>query len=204
MRDVFWEEFIASLCNAEESGMLLFTSSMKVALVTIHHPLKNVPSLISIALIHNKLNLLSSSLQNDFGIKKPKIAVLGLNPHSGENGLLGLEENAIIIPALQTFKKKNIFVQGPFPADGFFGQHLYKNYDAVLAMYHDQGLTPLKMSGMDEGVNYTMGLPIIRTSPDHGTAFEIAGKGIATSTSIESAIRAAAHIIIQRKKGEFV
>jgi 4-hydroxythreonine-4-phosphate dehydrogenase len=197
-------EFIASLCRVKENGMLLFTHSMRVALITIHHPLKNVAALISTELIHKKLNLLSSSLQNDFGISKPKIAVLGLNPHSGENGLLGMEEKEIIIPALKKYKRKNILIEGPFPADGFFGQHLYKNFDAVLAMYHDQGLTPLKMSGMDEGVNFTMGLPIVRTSPDHGTAFAIAGKGIATSKSMESAIQAAVKIIAQRKKGEFV
>ncbi|MBS4029271.1 MAG: 4-hydroxythreonine-4-phosphate dehydrogenase PdxA [Ignavibacteriales bacterium] len=191
-------EFVAELSGSKNFGMMLMTPAMRVSLVTVHHPLKDVPSNISQKAIVKKLELLSTSLRNDFGITKPRIAVLGLNPHAGENGLLGKEDGEIIIPAIQSFKEKNVIVKGPFPADAFFGEHKYKNFDAVLAMYHDQGLIPLKMSGMNEGVNFTMGLPIVRTSPAHGTAFDIAGKGIANPSSMIAAIKSAVHIARRR------
>jgi 4-hydroxythreonine-4-phosphate dehydrogenase len=184
-------EYIASLTCSENFGMMLYSPTMKIALATIHTSLESVSSLLTKESVQQKLQLIFECLVSDFKIIHPRIAVLGLNPHAGERGLFGTEENSIIIPAIQFMKSKNYFVDGPFPADGFFGTHSYRHYDAVLAMYHDQGLIPLKISGMNEGVNFTMGLPIIRTSPAHGTAFDIAGKGIADATSMKSAIREA-------------
>jgi len=135
----------------------------------------------------------------DFGIASPAIAVLGLNPHAGESGLLGPEERATIAPALRRARRRNIRAEGPFPADAFFGTHAYARYDAVLAMYHDQGLIPVKLKGFRVGVNVSVGLPIVRTSPDHGTAFDIAGKGVADPSSMLEAIRLAVSIIRHRR-----
>jgi len=146
-----------------------------------------------------KLTIVSESCKKDFGIRKPRIAMLSLNPHAGEEGILGNEENKILIPVLKAINKKKIYVDGPFPSDGFFGTHSHADYDAILAMYHDQGLIPLKMAGFSTGVNFTSGLPIVRTSPDHGTAFEIAGKGIADPSSMIEAIGLAVKIIDNRK-----
>ena len=140
------------------------------------------------------------TLKDDFGIAKPRIAVLGVNPHAGEGGMLGNEEQQIIKPAIIEIKKKGDLVFGPFPADGFFGTQTYRKYDAVLAMYHDQGLVPFKALAFDRGINYTAGLPIVRTSPDHGTAYDIAGKGIADPTSMREAIFAACDIVKVRRE----
>ncbi len=193
-------EMLAMLTRSERVTMMLISKKMRVALATVHVPLKKVSENIFVDRIVEKLDTVNSSLKNDLGIVKPSIAVLGLNPHAGENGAIGTEENEIIIPALKKALEKGINAVGPFPADGFFASQSYKNYDVILAMYHDQGLIPLKMSGFDEGVNFSAGLKIIRTSPDHGTAFDIAGKNIANPGSMISAIQLATSIIEQRKK----
>ncbi|MBI3189276.1 MAG: 4-hydroxythreonine-4-phosphate dehydrogenase PdxA [Ignavibacteriales bacterium] len=192
-------EMIASLTSSEKFMMMLLAGTFRVGLATIHVPVKMVASLLSQKVVSEKLFLLHHSLKNDFGITSPRIAVLGLNPHAGENGNIGDEEIRNIIPAVKQSKRMKMKVEGPFPADGFFGKHLYKKYDAVLAMYHDQGLIPLKMQGFDIGVNFTAGLQIVRTSPDHGTAFDIAGRGIANPSSMIEAIKLAVSIIHNRK-----
>ena len=149
--------------------------------------------------VFKKLKILSHSLLSDFGIRNPRIAVLGLNPHAGDNGVLGSEEIDHIVPALEEARKMKILAFGPFPADGFFGAGRFSQFDAVLAMYHDQGLTPFKALTMDQGVNYTAGLPVVRTSPAHGTAFELAGKGEASATSFRNAIFTAVDVVRQRR-----
>jgi len=158
---------------------------------------------ISKETILRKLNILNDSLKKDFGIDKPKIAVLGLNPHAGDEGLIGKEEETIIKPAIKDAKQNNLFVTGPFSADGFFARQYHNRFDAVLAMYHDQGLIPFKALASGEGVNYTAGLPVIRTSPDHGTAFDIAGKGKADESSLRTAIFESIHIINNRNRFEY-
>jgi 4-hydroxythreonine-4-phosphate dehydrogenase len=178
--------------------MFMVAGSLRVATLTGHVPLAEVPHLINQDRLAYKLNLLLQSLRRDFGIDKPKVAVLGLNPHAGEQGMLGNEENQIISPVIAHFQREGHLVFGPFPADGFFGMLRLREYDAVLAMYHDQGLMPFKMLGFEEGVNFTAGLPIVRTSPDHGTAYDIAGKGIANENSLRSAIFLACDIIQHR------
>lgn len=191
-------EMLAELCGNPKVTMMLIAQSFRVGLATVHIPLKLVSTTLSRSLILEKLSIIHRSLKNDFGIRKPKIAILGLNPHAGEQNLIGTEETAILIPAVRKAKQSGMHVDGPFPADGFFGTHSYKLYDAVLAMYHDQGLIPLKMKGFATGVNFTAGLPIIRTSPDHGTAFDIAGKGIADPSSMNEAIQLAVSIAHRR------
>jgi 4-hydroxythreonine-4-phosphate dehydrogenase len=193
-------EMLAMLTRSDRVTMMLISKTMRVALATVHVPLKKVPENLFIDRIVEKLDTVSASLRRDLGIAKPCIAVLALNPHAGENGAIGTEELEVISPAIKKAQDKEINAAGPFPADGFFASHSYKKYDAILAMYHDQGLIPLKMSGFDEGVNFSAGLKIIRTSPDHGTAFDIAGKNIANPGSMISAIQLAASIIEQRKK----
>lgn len=192
-------EMLAELCGDPKVTMMLIAQSFRVGLATVHIPLKTVSTTLSRSLIAEKLSIIHRSLKNDFGIRKPKIAILGLNPHAGEQNLIGTEETAILIPAVRKAKKSGMSVDGPFPADGFFGTHAYNLYDAVLAMYHDQGLIPLKMKGFATGVNFTAGLPIIRTSPDHGTAFDIAGKGVADPSSMNEAIQLA--VSIARRRG---
>lgn len=193
-------EMLAKICNADNVAMMLIANNLRVGLATIHSALNKVSKTLSKELIAGKLSLIYSSLRKDFGIRQPKIAVLGLNPHAGENGAMGNEEIEIIEPAIRVAKRKGDHVDGPFPSDGFFGMHIYQKYDAVLAMYHDQGLIPLKMMGFNIGVNYTAGLPIVRTSPDHGTAFPMAGKGIANPSSMIEAIKLAVQIIKNRKR----
>ncbi len=180
------------------SLMMMVTEKMKIAMVTGHLPLSKVSEVITKDRLQKKLKILIGTLQNDFGISKPKIAVLGLNPHAGENGLLGKEENEIISPVVSDFKNRGNLVYGPFPADGFFGSLNYRKFDAVLAMYHDQGLIPFKILAFDSGVNYTAGLSVVRTSPDHGTAYNIAGKNLASPTSLREAIYLACDIIKAR------
>jgi 4-hydroxythreonine-4-phosphate dehydrogenase len=191
-------EFFISLSNGAEGIMILTSSLMKIALVTTHVPLKDVSSIISKEMIVSKTEVFHQSLQKDFGILNPKIAILSLNPHSGENGKIGTEEIEVQIPAISELKTKNILAFGPFPTDGFFGSSAPSNYDGVLAMYHDQGLSVFKALSFDEGVNYTAGLPIVRTSPDHGTAFDIAGKNKASETSMRNALYSAADIFTNR------
>lgn len=174
--------------DGEKSLMILVKDSLRVALVTGHVPLAEVPSLLSKDKIVEAVSLFENSLKRDFRVGKPRIAVLSLNPHAGENGLLGSEENDIIIPAIKELQANKILCFGPYAADGFFGSGDYTHFDGVLAMYHDQGLAPFKTIAMEEGVNFTAGLPVIRTSPAHGTAFSIAGKNQASEESFRQAI----------------
>ena len=195
-------EYLADLTGAEKVGMMLVNKAMRVGLATIHVPLRDVAGAISIGLIAERLQLYHQALKNDFGISGPKIAVLGLNPHAGDGGVLGTEELDVIGPALEMARKEGIDVTGPWPADGFFGTGGYKDVDMVFAMYHDQGLIPLKLAGFGGGVNVTAGLPIIRTSPDHGTAFPLAGKNMADSGSMLSAALLALDMIKRRSTNQ--
>lgn len=192
-------EYLAHLSGVDEALMMMVTEDLRVALVTSHIPLKDVPNVINENIVLDKIKNLNNSLIKDFGIVRPRIAVLGLNPHAGERGSMGTEESEIISPAIQKAMEKGILTFGPYPADGFFGSRHYLKFDAVLAMYHDQGLTGFKSLAFDNGVNFTAGLPIVRTSPDHGTAFDIAGKGIANEQSMRSAIYLAMDIYKTRK-----
>lgn len=191
-------EYLTHEFKATESLMLLTGQELRVGLVTEHVPLKEVPGLISKERVELKIRLLELSLKNDFNISKPKIAVLGLNPHAGDEGLIGSEENETIRPVIIDLKNKGKLVFGPFPADGFFAAGQYKKYDGVIAMYHDQGLIPFKSLSFESGVNFTAGLPVIRTSPDHGTAYNIAGKNLADEGSMRQAIYLAADIVKHR------
>ncbi|AFK05023.1 4-hydroxythreonine-4-phosphate dehydrogenase [Emticicia oligotrophica DSM 17448] len=193
-------EFLANAFEVKDELMFMVSENLKIGVATAHIPLEQVKSALNKELIINKIAQIKSSLIKDFGIQKPKIAVLGLNPHAGENGLLGNEENEVIIPAISECKKKGDLVVGPFPADGFFGTSAWKNYDAVLAMYHDQGLMPFKMIAFENGVNFTAGLPKVRTSPDHGTAYDIAGKNQADESSMLHAIYTAIDITRNREE----
>ncbi|TAE00674.1 MAG: 4-hydroxythreonine-4-phosphate dehydrogenase PdxA [Bacteroidetes bacterium] len=203
-------EYYAANFGTGESLMLLIAEELRVGTVTGHIPVSKISESISKEKIIAKTNVLLQSLKYDFGIKKPRVAILGLNPHAGEDGLLGMEEKEVIEPAIQVLKRKGHLVFGAFPADGFFATKSYTKYDAVLAMYHDQGLIPFKMLGFENGVNFTAGLSTIRTSPDHGTAYDIAGKGIASEESLRSAIFLAIDVFKSRilnpkpaKKEEF-
>lgn len=185
--------------GAEDVVMLLVAENMRVALLTEHIPVTELKGHISKEAILRKLKIMKASLIKDFGIDKPKMAVLALNPHAGDEGLIGTEEETIIKPAIIDAKENNLLAFGPYPADAFFARGHYEKFDAVLAMYHDQGLIPFKSLALGEGVNYTAGLPIVRTSPDHGTAFDIAGKGIANESSLLAAVFECVNII--RKRG---
>jgi len=192
--------FLKAVGEAKDVLMVLYADNLRVALVTEHLPVKDVAQHITKEAILSKLHLLHNSLRRDFGIDKPKIAVLGLNPHAGDEGLIGTEEEKIILPAVKEAKHK-MFVTGPYSADAFFARRSYLQFDAVLAMYHDQGLIPFKTIAAGEGVNYTAGLSFVRTSPDHGTAFDIAGKNIADPTSFTTAVFECIDII--RRRGEY-
>lgn len=188
-------EYITQYVGAQESLMMMVGENLRVGLITGHIPLSQVSSKVTKEKIIEKANLFLKSLQKDFGIGKPKIAILGLNPHAGEDGLLGKEEEEIIKPAIRELKDQNKLVFGPYPADGFFGMlHQYK-FDGVLAMYHDQGLIPFKSLAFSSGVNFTAGLPVVRTSPDHGTAYNIAGKNLADEGSMRAALLLASDIL---------
>ena len=191
-------EYFTSLSNTDISLMLMVHQNLRVALVTNHLPLEAVSTSLTKELICKKAKLLNQTLKKDFGIIKPKIAVLALNPHSGDNGLIGNEEVNIIHPAIKELNKQSILVFGPFPTDGFFANNGFAKFDGVLAMYHDQGLTAFKILSQNQGVNFTAGLPIVRTSPDHGTAYEIAGKGMADETSFRNAMYSAIDICRKR------
>jgi 4-hydroxythreonine-4-phosphate dehydrogenase len=197
-------EFFTKAFDTKDSLMLLCSGSLRVGVVTGHVPLQEVPQLITKERVQYKLNILERSLRQDFGIGKPRIAVLGLNPHAGEEGLLGTEEQEVIIPVIQDIKQKGRLVFGPFPADGFFGSGAYQKFDGILAMYHDQGLIPFKTLAFEQGVNYTAGLPIVRTSPDHGTAYDIAGQNIASESSMREALYLACDIARRRNEKETV
>ncbi len=193
-------EYLAEQFGVQDNLMFLVSQTLRVGVVTGHVPLGRVRQNITKERIAQKLTLMMQSLEQDFGIEKPKIAVLGLNPHAGEEGLLGNEENDIIKPVLAEWRNKGQLVFGPYPADGFFGTRAYTKFDAVLAMYHDQGLIPFKAIAFEEGVNFTAGMPAVRTSPDHGTAYDIAGKDLADETSMLQAIYTAIDVARNRKE----
>ncbi len=195
-------EYITQKFDGSASMMFLVSNQLRVGLVTNHVPVKDIAKHISEKLILKKLRIMEDSLKRDFGIVRPKIAVLGLNPHAGDSGLIGLEDEEIIKPTLEKARNENMLVFGPYAADGFFGMGLYRQFDAVLAMYHDQGLVPFKTLSFGHGVNFTAGLPIVRTSPDHGTAYDIAGKNIASEQSFREAIFVGIDVIRHRQNFE--
>ena len=191
-------EYLASTFGVENPLMMMISPAVKLAFVTNHVAIENVAKSISKELIIKKLKILNQSLIKDFGSTNPRIAVLSLNPHAGDKGLIGKEEENIIIPAIREAFDQKIYAFGPYPADGLFGSGNYSKFDAVLAMYHDQGMIPFKILADREGVNYTAGLPIVRTSPAHGTGYDIAGKNIADEQSFRSAIYLAIDILRNR------
>ncbi|MEN8121772.1 MAG: 4-hydroxythreonine-4-phosphate dehydrogenase PdxA [Bacteroidota bacterium] len=193
-------EYLKNKFKVNEVLMLMVSENLKVGVVTGHIPLKDVAEAITKDAILNKLRILNKSLIEDFAITNPKIGVLGLNPHAGDKGLIGKEEQEIIEPAIKEARNENIMALGPYPADGLFGSDDYAKFDAVLAMYHDQGLAPFKSLVFSEGVNYTAGLPVVRTSPAHGTAYDLAGKGKATPESFRQALYLAVDIYNNRLK----
>jgi 4-hydroxythreonine-4-phosphate dehydrogenase len=192
-------EFLARKFNTTAYLMLMVSETMKVGLVTTHLPVAKVAENITSDAIVSKLKIISESLKQDFAVIRPRIAVLGLNPHAGDNGLLGNEENDVIIPAIERAKNDGIIAMGPYSSDGFFGSEDYRKFDAILAMYHDQGLIPFKLASFESGVNYTAGLPVVRTSPAHGTAFPIAGEGKASPDSFRQALYLAIDIFKNRQ-----
>ena len=184
--------------NRQKALMILLKDDLRVALVTGHIPVKDIASTLTKELIMEKMTIFHRSLKQDFGIDCPRIAVFSLNPHAGDNGVIGTEESEIIIPAMQEMIAKGVQCFGPYPADGFMGSSNFCHFDGILAMYHDQGLAPFKALAMDEGVNFTAGLPIVRTSPAHGTAYDIAGQGIASESSFRKAIYTALDVYRNR------
>ncbi len=191
-------EYLMDQFGVNDVVMIMVNDTLRIGLVTGHIPLAQVASTITTELILKKIKTLHRSLMEDFVIRKPKIAVLGLNPHAGDQGLIGTEEKEVIIPAIRSAREEGILVFGPYPADGFFGSRQLTRFDAVLAMYHDQGLAPFKSMGFANGVNFTAGLPVVRTSPAHGTAFELAGKDEASPDSFRSALFLACDIYKNR------
>jgi 4-hydroxythreonine-4-phosphate dehydrogenase len=193
-------EYLTQAFGAGQSLMLMVGNDLKVGLITEHVPVKDISPLITKERIELKIRLLEMSLKKDFNISKPKIAVLGLNPHAGDEGLIGTEENEIIRPVIAELKNKGKVIYGPFAADGFFASGQHTKYDAVLAMYHDQGLVAFKTIAFEDGINFTAGLPVVRTSPDHGTAYNIVGKNIADESSMRQAIYKACDIVKHRQE----
>ncbi|WP_242447383.1 4-hydroxythreonine-4-phosphate dehydrogenase PdxA [Aurantiacibacter aquimixticola] len=193
-------EFFADACGLDHhaSVMMLAGPSLKTVPMTVHCAFADVPDLLTVELIVERCRIVARSLQVDFGIRDPHIAIAGLNPHAGEDGRMGSEEIEIIAPAIAQLRTEGVNASGPHPADTLFAPHKRGTYDVAIAMYHDQALVPLKALDFDEGVNVTLGLPIVRTSPDHGTAFDIAGKGIARPDAMIAAIRMAAEIAERR------
>lgn len=186
--------------EGNEALMILMNDMLRVALVTTHLPLKDIAQAVTREAIEHKVRIFQQSLKRDFGYSNPRIAVLALNPHAGEDGLLGAEEQDVIAPAIAAMEGEGVLCFGPFAADGFFGSRAYEHYDGVLAMYHDQGLAPFKALAMSDGVNFTAGLPIVRTSPSHGTAYDIAGQGVADPSSFRQAIYTAIDVLRNRKR----
>lgn len=193
-------EYLAKYSNVDDALMLMCSESLRVGIVTGHIPVKDVSETLTQEGIVAKLNAMHKTLQTDFSIQKPRIAVLGLNPHAGDDGLLGSEDKEVIVPAINTARDQKVFAIGPYAADGFFASGNWKNFDAVLAMYHDQGLIPFKTLAGDRGINFTAGLPIVRTSPAHGTAYDIAGKGTASEESLREALFTACDIYRRRSE----
>jgi 4-hydroxythreonine-4-phosphate dehydrogenase len=195
-------ELLAHLTGTKDYVMMLAGDRLRVSLVTIHCALAEVPRRLSEALIVKTIGITYRSLERDFGIDKPKVAVAALNPHAGESGLFGNEDKTIVGPAVEAARDSGLRVEGPFPADTIFYHASTGQYDAVVAMYHDQGLIPLKLLHFSDAVNITLGLPIIRTSVDHGTAYDIAGKGVADPSSLIAAIKMAAKIVDARRRAQ--
>lgn len=195
-------ELLATLTNTRNYGMMLASERLKVSLVTIHCALREVPKKLNKDLIVKTIRLTYRALEKDFAIKRPYVAVAGLNPHAGEAGLFGLEDKKIIQPAVEDAKNDGLLVDGPFPADTIFYHASNGKFDAVVAMYHDQGLIPVKLFNFSDSVNITLGLPIVRTSVDHGTAYDIVGKGVADPSSLIAAIKMAAEIASTRRKAQ--
>lgn len=191
-------EYLAQHFKTDNYLMLMVSETMKMGVVTTHLPLSEVPKHITRDAVLSKIRIMAKSLQQDFSINKPRIAVFGLNPHSGDNGLLGKEEIDVILPAIMQAKKEGIIALGPYPADGFFGSEDYRKFDGILAMYHDQGLIPFKLTSFEHGVNFTAGLPVIRTSPAHGTAYSIAGEDKASPESFRQAMFLAVDVFHNR------
>lgn len=195
-------EYFASNFGGKSPLMFMVHENIKIGLVSIHDPLVKVVPRVTTENILEKLRLMKQSLVRDFAIVEPRIAVLGLNPHAGDCGLLGIEEQEIVIPAINSAKFESITAFGPYPADGFFAHGMYKKFDAILAMYHDQGLIPFKIISGEDGVNYTAGLSVVRTSPAHGVGYDIAGKGVADESSLRQAIYTAIDICKNRQIDE--
>jgi len=193
-------EYFQTKTNSDEVLMFMLGEHMKIGVVAGHVPLKDVPAQITEENILKKLRIMHKSLLEDFAIRKAKIAVLGLNPHAGDNGVIGDEEQTTIIPAINKAREEGIMAVGPYPADGFFGSNAYTKFDAILSMYHDQGLAPFKVVDFENGVNFTAGMPVVRTSPIHGTAFEIAGEGKASPDSFRAALFTAIDIFKNRER----
>lgn len=193
-------EYLAERFGEHDDLMLMIGNDVRIGVVTGHIPLKKVTEVITEDLLLRKIRILNNSLIRDFAIEKPRIALLGINPHAGDEGLLGEEEKQTLMPAISKANEEGILTFGPYPADGLFGTPNYKKFDGILAMYHDQGMLPFKALAFNTGVNYTAGLPIIRTSPAHGTAFEIAGKGLASPESFREAVYLAYDIYNNRKE----
>ena len=192
-------EYLTKKFGAEESLMLMVSNETRIGVITGHIPLREVPEKISRERIMRKLNILNHSLKEDFGIQRPRIALMGLNPHAGDKGVIGREEEQIIIPTIQEAFDKGILVFGPYPADGFFGSASFNHFDGILCMYHDQGLIPFKTLSFKSGVNFTAGLPVVRTSPAHGTAFDLAGKDSASPDAFREAIYLAIDVVKNRR-----
>ncbi len=191
-------EYLARKFNTENYLMLMINSVLRIGVVTGHIPLCKVKETLTEEMILGKIMVLNQSLMRDFGIVKPRIAILALNPHAGDDGLLGTEEKTIIQPAIDKAYSQNILAYGPYPADGFFGAASFKSFDGILAMYHDQGMVPFKLMSFDEGVNFTAGLPYVRTSPAHGTAYDLAGKNEASPEAFRNALYLAGDIFMHR------
>jgi 4-hydroxythreonine-4-phosphate dehydrogenase len=192
-------EYLADRAGSKEHLMLMVCDKLRVGVITGHIPLKDVPGTITTELILRKIELMNRSLTRDFGIRKPKIAILGLNPHAGDLGVIGLEDEQVITPAVEQAWNHNLIVYGPYSADGFFGSNNYLKFDGILAMYHDQGMIPFKTLSFDRGINFTAGLPFVRTSPAHGTAYDLAGKNEASHNSFREAVYLAIDIFNNRK-----
>jgi 4-hydroxythreonine-4-phosphate dehydrogenase len=193
-------EYLTKIFGVDESLMIMTCNNLHIGIMTNHLSLSQVPKVITKELILRKLKVMNDSLKRDFGIRMPKIAVLALNPHAGDRGLIGEEDDAIVAPAIQEAFNNGILAFGPYPADGFFGNGTMKDFDGVMALYHDQGLIPFKLMSFTEGVNFTAGLPFVRTSPAHGTAYEIAGKNVASADSFRNAVFLALDITKNRKE----
>jgi 4-phospho-D-threonate 3-dehydrogenase / 4-phospho-D-erythronate 3-dehydrogenase len=191
-------EYLAAKFEVKNSLMFMVSDTVRIGVATNHIPVQDVARTITRELVLRKIQLMHETLRMDFGIDRPTIAVLGLNPHAGDEGAIGQEEQKFIIPAIEAAKKANILAVGPYPADGFFGSNAHRQFDGILAMYHDQGLIPFKLLAFEAGVNYTAGLPFVRTSPDHGTAYNIVGQNAASPDSLLKAIFLAIDVVQQR------